>query len=120
MNPDELIAQWRQLGADVFSGMADWHRQHPRPTLQEIEAAADARLSRLRAQMIADIATASPMADWSTLPQDARPTCPQCHLPLRARGQHHRQLQTYGGAEINLQRSYGTCPQCGAGLFPPR
>jgi hypothetical protein len=28
-------------------------------------------------------------------------------------------LQTHGGQELHLCRRYGTCPACGAGLFPP-
>lgn len=30
-----------------------------------------------------------------------------------------RWLQTNGGEAIKLERCYGTCPECGQGIFPP-
>jgi RNase P subunit RPR2 len=119
--PEEALAgAWRTLAEEALTGMADWRAQHPRATLREIEAAVDERLSLLRARLLQDVAQASERAHWSQAPAEERPRCAACGTPLQPRGSHHRRLQTSGGRQITLARSYGTCPTCGAGLFPPR
>lgn len=114
------VEQWQLLSSEVITAMADWRAQHPRATFTEIEAALDERLARLRAQMLADAALASAATDWAAAPPADRPQCPACAQPLQARGLETRHLQTHGGQELALPRRYGTCPACGAGLFPPR
>lgn len=116
---ETLADSWQRLAAEALTSMADWRVQHPRATLREIETAVDERLSALRARMLQDAAQASEEAQWSHASQEERPVCPQCGTPLVARGTHQRRLQTSGGREITLQRSYGVCPGCGTGLFPP-
>jgi len=56
---DDVDARWRQLSEEVISGMKEWRVQHPRATFQEIEAALDERLARLRARMLQDAALLS-------------------------------------------------------------
>ncbi len=114
------LEQWQTLSGEVVTAMADWRAQHPRATFSAIEAALDERLARLRAQMLADAALASAATDWADQPAAARPLCPTCSLPLQARGLETRHLHTHGGQTLDLPRRYGTCPACGAGLFPPR
>jgi hypothetical protein len=111
---------WQALAEEALTGMADWRVQHPRATLREIETAVDERLSTLRARMLQDAAQASQEAHFGHAPEEERPGCPRCGTPLVARGVHPRRLQTSGRREMTLQRSYGVCPGCGAGLFPPR
>jgi len=113
------LERWHVLSAEVMTAMADWRAAHPQATFSEIEAALDERLARLRAQMLEDAALSSAASDWTAQPSAARPTCPQCAVPLQARGLATRRLQTHGGQELTLTRQYGTCPRCGAGLFPP-
>ena len=60
----------------------------------------------------------APGTPWSEVPDDW--FCPDCGVPLQHRGAHARTLQTHGGLDITLERHYGVCPACGAGLFPPR
>jgi hypothetical protein len=103
---------------DVVTGMTEWRQQHLHATFREIEAALDERLVRLRAQLLQEAALATPATDWSSQ-QPAPPTCPHCQLPLTARGQHTRHVVTQGGRDVALTRTYGTCPRCGGGLFPP-
>lgn len=118
--PEEALErEWRTLAEEALTGMADWRAQHPRATLREIEAAVDERLSLLRARMLQDVAQASERASWSQASKEERRGSAACGTPLQPRGSHQRQLQTSGGRQITLTRSYGTCPTCGAGLFPP-
>ena len=111
--------RWGGDAESVWSGMADWRAAHPKATFSEIEAALDERLDRLRARLLADLALASASADLQGTVAEERPRCAQCGTVLQARGLSDRTLQTQGGAEVRLQRSYASCPQCGDGTFPP-
>lgn len=119
MERSALKEVWRQLSESAFEEMEGWRQAHPRATLQEIEEELDARLSGLRAHMLADLAHESAKREWRGQPEAHRPHCPQCDRPLQARGQQERRLLTQGGKEVRLSRSYGTCPHCGGGFFPP-
>jgi hypothetical protein len=111
--------RWHQLSAEVMTGMADWRHQHPQATLREIETELDARLARMRAHVLEDLALASPAADWQAPTAAPPPPCPECGTPLHARGLQSRTLHTHGGQTLTLQRRYGVCPVCATGLFPP-
>jgi predicted RNA-binding Zn-ribbon protein involved in translation (DUF1610 family) len=117
---NETEAHWQEEVDLVMTGMKEWRLQHPRATFGEIEAALDERLARMRARMLQDLALASAAAQVSAAPEAERPRCPQCGGALEARGEEPRTLTTTYNQPIRLQRSYATCPACGAGLFPPR
>jgi hypothetical protein len=116
---DELEARWQPLNHEVNAAMAEWRRKHPRATFQEIENSLDAQLARLRAQMLQDLAQSSPSADLPTMSEAERPRCSVCGTLLEAQGSQTRALVTEHDQTIELSRSYATCPECGAGLFPP-
>ncbi len=120
MGLEEKKAVWNEESEEVLSGMIEWRLQHPKATLQEIEGAVDERLGRLRTRMVEDAVQASSAADWSQQPKEERPRCPQCGTVLVSRGKQKRRLQAQGGTPLELERSYGTCPSCGSGFFPPR
>ncbi len=120
-NKRERSAQMQQVSAgprDVL-GMTQWRKEHPKATWAEIEAAVDERINQLRAQLIQDVVQMGETEEWSEIPEAERPTCATSGLPQVARGQQVRWLQTTGGEAVKLTRTYGTCPQCGAGFFPP-
>jgi RNase P subunit RPR2 len=119
MSLEEKKPVWSKVGEDVLSGMIEWRLQHPKATLQEIEDAVDERLGRLRQRMVEDAVQASSAAEWRELPKEERPRCAQCGTALVSRGKQKRRLQTQGGRSLELERSYGTCPTCGSGVFPP-
>jgi hypothetical protein len=119
MERDTFDRRWWPLAQEVLTGMKEWRLQHPTATFSAIEAALDERLGQLRARMLEDVALASAVATWSQEGDGPRPPCPACGTPLQSRGEHSRHLQTHAGQKITLTRSYGTCPACGAGLFPP-
>lgn len=110
---------WHRLTEEIMTGMREWRLQHPQATLRAMEEELDARWTRVRARMLEDMALASSAAAWAATPVSQHPTCPDCDTRLHDRGQASRQLQTHGGAALTLERSYGVCPACGAGLFPP-
>jgi hypothetical protein len=109
---------WEAQAGETFMDLRGWREVHPQATLQEIEQELDRRLEQLRARMLADLAMASTAADLQRAPAE-RPCCPACGVPLQDQGVHRRTLRTMGNQAVALQRDYGTCPQCGGGLFPP-
>jgi hypothetical protein len=111
---------WHRMTEEIMAGMREWRLAHPKATLREIEDELDTRWARVRARMLEDMALASAAANWAALPEGQQPLCPDCAQPLHLRGTDTRTLQTHGGQSVTLQRSYGICPACGAGLFPPR
>ena len=109
---------WLALFEEVDAGMRQWRREHPRATLTEIERALDARWAKARAQIVSEVAQASPAADFGGAGAE-RPQCPDCKVPLQARGKHARELRTHGEQRLPLERDYGECPRCGGTFFPP-
>jgi len=115
----EFDAQWNQLAEEVMSGMREWRVQQPRATLAEIEAALDERMAQMRARLLTDLALASAAADLAASPPEERPRCGVCGGILHERGRHKRKLTTQGNQTVQLERSYGYCPSCEVGFFPP-
>lgn len=110
---------WHQLTQDVMISMRDWRLQHPTASFCEIETELDRRLNHVRARLLEDLALHSTATTWHDAPSAAQPRCPACGTVLQERGQQRRRLQTHGGQDVTLDRSYGVCPACGTGLFPP-
>jgi RNase P subunit RPR2 len=96
--------------------VAQWRASHPQATLAEIEQAVDKQMHRLRARMIEQSAQASAAAGSEA---NQGLVCQQCRQPLQARGKARRKWQTQGGQQVEVDRTYVTCPQCGGGFFPP-
>ncbi len=119
MNTQPPDQTWHALSEEILTAMHAWRQAHPTATLREMETEVDTRLARLRARMLEDMALQSPAADWAAAHVTEQPQCPQCGVPLKPRGKQTRHLQTHGGRELTLERRYGVCPACQAGLFPP-
>jgi hypothetical protein len=119
----EVEARWQREIDAVMTGMKEWRLQHPRASLREIEQALDEKLSGVRARMLEDIALSSRAArlgerDEADGESASGARCPKCGRPLESRGE--QSLVTNHNQEITLTLSYGYCPACAAGLFPPR
>jgi predicted RNA-binding Zn-ribbon protein involved in translation (DUF1610 family) len=115
---DAEAARWAKQIEAVVGGLRGWRAAHPRATFREIAEALDAELDPLRAQMLADAATASPAARF-TEGEAERPSCPHCGGRVIGRGRRRRSLTTRGDATVELERDYGSCTTCGRGVFPP-
>ncbi len=108
--------RWLADAADRFAALDAWRQAHPTATWAEIEAAVDAQLGRLRAEMLGDTAMASDAAH----PDGAHLPCPECGARLEAAGARRRRLRGEGDVALELERTYARCPACRAGLPPPR
>ena len=118
MDKAKTEQEWRGLSEEMIRGMGEWREKHAKATLGEIEEEIDKRLSTMRARMISDTAMSSASAEWERGEKAA--VCPTCGVALTKKGKKKRKLQTRGGREIELEREYGVCPECGQGIFPPR
>jgi predicted RNA-binding Zn-ribbon protein involved in translation (DUF1610 family) len=116
---DDFDTRWHELAEEVISGMKEWRLQHPKATLREIEQALDERLGKMRARLLQDAALASAAADIGAAQEEERPVCPHCGTVVEARGAQARELTTHHNQVVRLERSYGVCPTCGEGFFPP-
>jgi RNase P subunit RPR2 len=85
----------------------------------EIEDEVHKRLMQLEARLIEDAVEESPSREWTRRSEQEAVLCPKCATLLQARGKQKRTLQGNGGENVTLSRTYGTCPKCGEGLFPP-
>jgi YgiT-type zinc finger domain-containing protein len=117
MNGEEIRQKWDEKSADIMGGMTEWQAQHPKATFREIEAEVDKRLSELRVKMQSDVAMLSEEERWQAEGEGA--VCPSCGAKLEKKGKKKRKLQTRGGQEVELERKYAVCPECGQGIFPP-
>jgi hypothetical protein len=121
MDATAFEQQWAALSEEVLSGMRDRRAQQPRATLQEIEAELDTRLAGMRGRLLENRALQSRATAWSQQKamRAESPRCPICSEALQPCGQATRHLKTQVGQELALPRTYGVCPRCGQGLFPP-
>jgi hypothetical protein len=111
--------QWAVLSEEVLSGMQDWRAQPPQASLREIESELDSRLAGMRARMLENLALQRRASAWGR-EAAAPPRCPSCGEMWPPRGKQTRHLlKTHGGQELRLARTYGVCPRCGQGHFPP-
>jgi len=108
-----------KLSREILTDITEWRKAHPRAKYVEIEDEVHRRMVQLEAQIVEKAAETSPSREWGRTSDKPAPQCPKCGASLHARGKQKRTLQGNGGASVTLSRTYGTCPKCGEGLFPP-
>jgi RNase P subunit RPR2 len=111
---------WQQMSMEILTDVKEWRKANPRATYVQIEDEVHKRVMQLEARLIQEAAEESPSREWGRRSEHEAPLCPKCAIPLQARGKQKRTLQGNGGQRVKLSRTYGTCPKCGEGLFPPR
>ena len=110
----------QELFDAIITGMKEWRASHPRATMREIEIEARERVSRLEAHVIEESALLGQANEWAGKQPEERPRWVTCGEALVARGKQKRRRQATRGRAVQVERTYGTCPKCGAGFFPPR
>ena len=110
---------WLRKSEKILTDVKEWRKAHPKATFVEIEDEVHRRMMQLEAHLLRDAAEESSSREWGKETDGEPPSCPNCQVPLQARGKHSRSLQGNGGENITLIRTYGTCPKCGESLFPP-
>ena len=117
MKGEEANKSWQEKSEEINQGMSRWRKEHPKARFNEIEEEMDRRMAELRAQMLGDLAEMSRSSEWEA--REEGPICAECGARLEGKGKKKRKIQTTGGREVEIEREYGICPQCGAGIFPP-
>lgn len=110
----------RQMSVEILTDIKEWRRANPRATYVQIEDEVHKRLMQREAKLIEGAVEESPSREWGRGSEHEAALCPNCVVPLQARGTQKRTLQGNGGESVTLNRTYGTCSKCGEGLFPPR
>ena len=110
---------WQSLFDEATEELEGWRQNHKKATFNDIEAQVNGELARLRAQILQDLVEDSESRQWAGKPASERPTCPACGTALQSNGEKRRQLTTEDEQTIELRRSQGRCPECGATVFPP-
>lgn len=118
MNEQGNESGWEALMKEASQELTTWRQQHSRATFTEIEEEVDEKLARVRKQILQDLAMASASADIAWKAKEERPSCPSCGAKLRSEGKQRRGLLTDHDQEIELVRSYASCPECGVSFFP--
>ena len=110
----------QKMSTQILMDIKEWRRANPRATYVQIEEQVHKQVMQLEALLIQQAAEASPSREWGRGSAADAALCPKCATPLQARGKQKRTLQGNGGQSVTISRTYGTCPKCGEGLFPPR
>lgn len=106
---------WVDLSTEVAQGLRAWRREQPRATLDEIVERVEGELGRLRGRFVEDLT-----AEGGEAEAEVWPVCAHCGGKLEHRGQHVREvLIPRQATPVRLRRTYGVCPTCRSGLFPP-
>jgi hypothetical protein len=108
---------WLDDARQLFDLVDLFNTSHPHATWSEIETAVDGALAGLRRDLIAESVAGHALADFRGAAE--RPGCPRCGTALQANGQQRKGVRTQGDQVVEIERTYGRCPACGAGLFPP-
>lgn len=120
MDLERAVPGWQAASRAAERELVAWRQAHPRATLAELEGIVAEVVGRLQARYLEDLAHASAARDLAAATAEERPRCPRCGGMLRARGRQERRVLTpRQRAPLRLERDYGVCPACGAGLFPP-
>ena len=107
---------WKAASDVALGGIAQWRREHPRATFDEIEDAVRQRIRPVLEQVLTDAMQGN---EQTSFHGGDRPVCPTCGGRLQAKGRKRRTVLTHQGESIALNRTYGDCPRCQAGFFPP-
>ena len=103
--------------ANLVAAMKAWRAAHPTATFTEIESELEGALSKVRAEMLSDLASASAAAEGETVAGE-RVRCPVCGGRTQRSGYRTRKLRAPHDQEVEMRRRYMKCAQCGHTFSP--
>ena len=103
--------------ANVVATMKAWRTAHPTATFEEIETTLETELSKVRAEMLSDLANTSAAAEGQTADGE-RVRCPVCGGRTQRQGYRTRKLRAPHNHDIELRRRYLKCAACGHTFSP--
>jgi hypothetical protein len=108
----QIEAELENKAKDVIKELLDWNERHAEPDLTEIEDI----VLELREKM--GIEFAASLIHGQEKVEPAVERCRLCGQEMRNKGRKRKVVESRVG-EIDLERGYYYCPECGAGIFPP-
>lgn len=117
MTPRKREDEWVEHARQVLGDMDRFNAVNPRATWAETEAAVDDALAGIRRELVVESVLSHAVADFRGASE--RPSCPHCGTELLASGQVTRRVVLRGDVTVDVERTRGKCPGCGAGIFPP-
>lgn len=100
--------------AELLINATEWQVAHPQATLEEIEV----EILQLRQEFGKRLGQVLLKHREATSPVPG-PQCPTCGQEMRYKGEKARGVPSTIG-DLHLERGYYHCPDCKAGVFPPR
>jgi hypothetical protein len=108
---DELREQLKKQADAIIEGIMANKKPAGQNSLAELERIAVQAGQGFEEGVLAYLAQDEGQAE-------VEPVCEACGRRMRSRGKRRKQLVTEAG-EIQIERGYYICPQCGKKAFPP-
>jgi DNA-directed RNA polymerase subunit RPC12/RpoP len=97
---------------EAIKKLLDWNEAHAAPDLTQIEEI----VLELREEVGKGFAASLVSSQEKVAPVEER--CGTCGQEMRNKGRKRKVVESRVG-EIDLERGYYYCPECGVGIFPP-
>lgn len=110
----ELEAAMQAEANEIINELLDWHEETEAPTLTQIEDAVLELRKRLGERM-----TKMVVEEQEAVRPVPGPACPECGREMHYKDMKKTTIEARSG-EVQLERAYYYCKDCGGGLFPPR
>ena len=108
----QLQEELEQKSSRIIAKLLDWNDEHGVPDLSQIEEI----LLELREEMGKEFAASLLKNQESVAPLVEK--CKTCGKEMRNKGQKTKVVESQIG-ELEIERGYYYCGECGAGIFPP-
>jgi hypothetical protein len=92
---------WLRKSEKILTDVKEWRKAHPKATFVEIEDEVHRRMMQLEAHLLRDAAEESSSREWGKETDGEPPSCPNCQVPLQARGKHSRSRAVEMGAKLS-------------------
>ena len=112
INREELEQQLLEQAQQVIRKLLDELPESSEITLSDMETATGVMGQAMMQQ------TLQRLVETKQQPPPDEIRCENCHERLSRRGKRKKQIVTVRG-EVEVERLYYVCPNCGAGRFPP-
>lgn len=109
---EQVEAELEGKAKAVIKELMDWEETHEKPDLTQIEDI----VLELREELGKEFAASLLRKQEKAEPVIVR--CRTCGQEVRNKGRKRKVVESRLG-ELELERGYYYCPECGAGIFPP-
>ena len=113
MNGAEGKAAFLREAEEMYEELRAWREAHPEASFDEIAEQVTPQRRKLMGALLNQLSVQHGDGRYAEV------TCPTCGERMEASGQRRRQV-VHAEGDVELERAYHHCPECGRGFFPPR